>query len=252
MAFDLERVKSMCAGGDARQSLFFLARTAERAERYNDMAQVMGELVRQFGAQGLTREERDTLTIAFKKLIGPYRAARDSLEPDKTEPRDPKFEPVVTDYKQQLEVCILARCQEALEIFEDILVKKNDDSQAAAKVYYLCSTADYYRYMADIDISGAAHSSQGYYKKALALAEKALEPTDPVRLNTVLNYSVFLKELAQDIKQACGLAKNAFDEAISKLDDLDEAAYKDTTLIMQLLRDNLTLWTSGDKRSSSS
>jgi len=40
------------------------------------------------------------------------------------------------------------------------------------------------------------------------------------------------------------LAKNAFDQAISKLDKLDEASYKDSTLIMQLLRDNLTLWTS--------
>jgi 14-3-3 protein epsilon len=34
----------------------------------------------------------------------------------------------------------------------------------------------------------------------------------------------------------------AFDEAISQLDTLGEDSYKDSTLIMQLLRDNLTLW----------
>jgi len=45
-------------------------------------------------------------------------------------------------------------------------------------------------------------------------------------------------------KKACELARDAFDKAISKLDELDEASYKDSTLIMQLLRDNLTLWTS--------
>ncbi|KAE8686462.1 14-3-3-like protein GF14 phi [Hibiscus syriacus] len=35
-----------------------------------------------------------------------------------------------------------------------------------------------------------------------------------------------------------------FDEAIAELDILREESYKDITLIMQLLRDNLTLWTS--------
>lgn len=44
--------------------------------------------------------------------------------------------------------------------------------------------------------------------------------------------------------RACHLAKQAFDEAIAELDSLNEESYKDSTLIMQLLRDNLTLWTS--------
>jgi len=47
--------------------------------------------------------------------------------------------------------------------------------------------------------------------------------------------------------EACGLAKQAFDDAIAELDTLDEESYKDSTLIMQLLRDNLTLWTSEDE-----
>lgn len=42
----------------------------------------------------------------------------------------------------------------------------------------------------------------------------------------------------------CRLAKAAFDDAIAELDTLSEDSYKDSTLIMQLLRDNLTLWTS--------
>lgn len=43
--------------------------------------------------------------------------------------------------------------------------------------------------------------------------------------------------------KACRLAKQAFDDAIAELDTLSEESYKDSTLIMQLLRDNLSLWT---------
>jgi len=53
-------------------------------------------------------------------------------------------------------------------------------------------------------------------------------------------------EVVHSPEQACGLAKEAFDSAIAELDTLPEDSYKDATLIMQLLRDNLTLWTSED------
>jgi len=37
------------------------------------------------------------------------------------------------------------------------------------------------------------------------------------------------------------LCEQAFDDAIAELDTLNEDSYKDSTLIMQLLRDNLTV-----------
>ncbi len=48
----------------------------------------------------------------------------------------------------------------------------------------------------------------------------------------------------QNPEKACGMARAAFDEAIADLDNVEDEYYKDTTLIMQLIRDNLTLWTS--------
>ena len=59
-----------------------------------------------------------------------------------------------------------------------------------------------------------------------------------------LNFSVFYYEILNSPDRACHLAKQAFDDAIAELDTLSEESYKDSTLIMQLLRDNLTLWTS--------
>lgn len=57
---------------------------------------------------------------------------------------------------------------------------------------------------------------------------------------------MFYYEILNSPDRACHLAKSAFDDAIAELDSLSEESYRDSTLIMQLLRDNLTLWTSSD------
>lgn len=75
-------------------------------------------------------------------------------------------------------------------------------------------------------------------------ATTELAPTHPTRLGLALNFSVFYYEILNSPDRACRLAKAAFDDAIAELDSLAEENYKDSTLIMQLLRDNLTLWTS--------
>ena len=55
---------------------------------------------------------------------------------------------------------------------------------------------------------------------------------------------MFYYEILNNQELACTLAKTAFDEAIAELDTLNEDLHKDSTLIMQLLRDSLTLWAS--------
>ena len=56
---------------------------------------------------------------------------------------------------------------------------------------------------------------------------------------------MFYYEILDSPDKACKLAKEAFDEAVTELDPSgNESQYKESTLIMQLLRDNLTLWTS--------
>merc|ERR1712087_541535 len=86
-----------------------------------------------------------------------------------------------------------------------------------------------------------------YYRKAMDVAEEGLNETHPTRLGLALNFSVCYYEILKQPQKACDLAKKSFDAAIEKLDELNDASYKDSTLIMQLLRDNLTLWTSNNE-----
>lgn len=110
---------------------------------------------------------------------------------------------------------------------------------------------DYFRYLAEValgeDRADIMKNSQESYKNAFDIATNEMPPTHPIRLGLALNYSVFYYEILNDPEQACTLAKTAFDDAIAELDTLSEESYKDSTLIMQLLRDNLTLWTSDNQ-----
>jgi len=110
---------------------------------------------------------------------------------------------------------------------------------------------DYHRYLAEFQSGNprkeAAENSLIAYKTASDIAVTELPPTHPIRLGLALNFSVFYYEILNSPDRACQLAKQAFDDAIAELDTLSEDSYKDSTLIMQLLRDNLTLWTSGEE-----
>ena len=127
---------------------------------------------------------------------------------------------------------------------EDFLEKvKNIDS----KVFFLKMKGDYYRYMAEYKdgdaVAKVCESASDCYSKAWVLA-KELKICDPIRLGLALNYSVFYYEIMNNKEKACELAKESFEDASNQIDNLPESDYKDSSLIIQLLRDNLSLWES--------
>ncbi|KAB0355313.1 hypothetical protein FD755_021821 [Muntiacus reevesi] len=121
------------------------------------------------------------------------------------------------------------------DICNDVLELLDNATQPESKVFYLK--------MKDNKQTTVSNSQQAY-QEAFEISKKEMQPTHPIRLGLALNFSVFYYEILNSPEKACSLAKTAFDEAIAELDTLNEESYKDSTLIMQLLRDNLTLWTS--------
>ncbi|KAL3581893.1 hypothetical protein D5086_016225 [Populus alba] len=153
---------------------------------------------------------------------------------------------LIKGYRQKVEEELSKICNDILSIIDDHLVPSSASGEAT--VFYYKMKGDYYRYLAefkaDQERKDAADQSLKGYEAASATASTDLPSTHPIRLGLALNFSVFYYEIMNSPERACHLAKQAFDEAIAELDTLSEESYKDSTLIMQLLRDNLTLWTS--------
>lgn len=137
-------------------------------------------------------------------------------------------------------------CNYILSVIDEHLMLSSSTREST--VFYYKMKGDYYRYLAEFkfgnDRKEAADKSLKAYEAATSAAATDLLPTHPTRLGLALNYSVFYYLILNSPKRACHLATQAFDEAIAELDSLNEESKKDSTLTMQLLRDNITLWTS--------
>lgn len=229
---------------ESKEELVQKAKLAEQAERYDDMAASMRK-VTELGNE-LSNEERNLLSVAYKNVVGARRSSWrviSSIE-TKTEASEKK-QTMAKEYRTKIEGELKDICLDVLKLLSEYLITKASNPES--KVFYLKMKGDYYRYLAEVagtEKKEDVDSSQGAYQDAFDIAKTQMQPTHPIRLGLALNFSVFYYEILNSPDQACHLAKQAFDDAIAELDTLNEDSYKDSTLIMQLLRDNLTLWTS--------
>merc|ERR1712018_672372 len=202
--------------------------------------------VTETGAE-LSNEERNLLSVAYKNVVGARRSSWrviSSIE-QKTEGSEKKQQ-MAKEYREKVEKELREICNDVLGLLDNFLIPKA--SNAESKVFYLKMKGDYFRYLSEVaqgdDRKGVIDDSQKAYQDAFEISKSKMQPTHPIRLGLALNFSVFYSEILNSPEKACQLAKTAFDDAIAELDTLNEDSYKDSTLIMQLLRDNLTLWTS--------
>jgi 14-3-3 protein epsilon len=231
-------------GSKTADDLLQLVRISEMSERYEDMCFFVKKLVQVKAAAkvDLTVEERNLLSVAFKNVVGTKRASWRTLSP---ESEDEIGAELLAEYRKVVEKELDAKCHEIISILTDYLIPQVRGRNDETEVFYLKMAGDYFRYLCEFNSAqeniDAAHKN---YKDAWAVAQVHLTEVHPTRLGLALNYSVCQYEILKNSDEACALAKKAFDEAIDKLDNIEDASYKDATLIMQLLRDNLTLWTS--------
>lgn len=229
----------------------YKAELSEKAERFEEMVECMKEAVKHSAASKnkIEIKDRNMLSVAYKNQVGvrrtSWRILSKTLQEAKiAEPKDNGHVEMILEYIKEVEEELNCICDDLLSLLDTYLIH---DEAKDSQVFFLKMKGDYLRYKSEIatgeylaEVSQQAHES---YHQAMNIANESLPPTNPTRLGLYLNYSVFCFEILNERSRAIEMGKRAFDEAIAELDSLTEESYKDSTLIMQLLRDNLSLWT---------
>ena len=152
------------------------------------------------------------------------------------------------EYQGGVEKKLIDVCAELEATVKETLLPATGEPQG--KVFFRKMLADYARYLSEI-LDGSARRERAQaalmsYKLAATLADSVLRPTDPVRLGLSLNFSVFYWEILGFKDRARHVAKAAFDDAMAELDTMDDSAYRESVLILELIRENLDLWKKQD------
>jgi 14-3-3 protein epsilon len=227
-----------------REESVFMAKLSEEAQRYDDMVQYMRKIAMM--NVETTAEERNLLSVAYKNVIGTRRTAWRIIHSVSQKEENKVHLAKIKEYQAKIEGELRQISDAITKLLTENLIPSS--KSGASKVFYYKMKGDYHRYVAEFSVDDAkkqaAQLSLEAYKAAGDIAEAELLTTDPIRLGWALNFSVFYYEIMSSPDKACQLAKKAFDEAAADIDKIDDESYKDCTFILQLLRDNLTLWNS--------
>merc|ERR1711959_457812 len=158
----------------------FLARVAEQAERFEDMVDQLENVLKEKGA-GVSSDERNLLSVAFKNLISSKRAACRTIQAIEQNPKYAKFSDALAGYKETIEKKLAEDCQHIVDVINTNVLAKSCEGEA--KCFFVKMVGDYYRYMAE---NAKGESLEAVKQKALAAYNDAnaiaLPPCNPIKL----------------------------------------------------------------------
>jgi 14-3-3 protein epsilon len=230
---------------DEYEKLLYQAKISVEAGRSEETLDYMEKIIKNKN-KDLTEEERNLVSVASKNCVSSKRAAWRSIYGIEVREKanNSKYEHLVSELKKKLEKELFAACNRMLG-FIDLYLLKNSSS-VESKVFYLKLKGDYFRYLAEFNHESnhpeIAQNSLNAYKQASEAAAE-LKCNNPIKLGLALNYSVFYYEVLDNPLEAINIANSAFNEGITNLENIVEHQYKDATNILQLLKENINMWT---------
>lgn len=232
---------------DTKDTYLWKAKLAQESNRYEDMALFM-RLVVETGMP-TSKDEDMMLAVAYKRVLDMKRSSRRTLLTIEQKDNVKPWEVAVTrQYRSRVDSELRALCNEMLTVVRGWLMSDQAvTADSATEVFYWKLRGDYGRYAAEATHDHAERSaviseSRFAYERAEKLGHENLLPVDPVRLGLMLNYSVFLYQVCEQRQRGHDVAKRAYENAVNEIDNIDDRMYNDSTLILRLIRDNLSIW----------
>jgi 14-3-3 protein epsilon len=233
---------------DRYEKQVYLAMLAEQCNRFEDMMEFLEEMVKGKN-DDMSSDERNLLSIAYKNTISLRRQAIRTLlayEMKEKKREDSLYLGYIVEYKTKVEKELETLCLKIINNIDTHLLLKASDNEA--KVFYHKMKADYYRYIAEnvegnLKTTYSNHSNTSY-EEATTFA-KELPISNPIKLGLALNYSVFYYEVFNNPETACKIAKETLDQVRKELCNAeeDDDEHKDAFSIINLLQENLNMWT---------
>lgn len=226
--------------------LIFMAQIYDQTDRHQDMVDVMKQVIQI--KPDLNNDERNLLSVAYKNIIGSRRNGLRMItaihEHEENRGNTARVEQL-NRYRKTILDELEKYCNELIGLVDSFLLTAATSPES--KVFYQKLKADYYRYICESrnesDKQEPSQKAKECYEAALQIAKNDIPPHRPTSLGLILNYSVFLYEIIGQKSEAIDLAQKTYNDCSNFVEENSDSSYSEATMILQLLRDNVQLWT---------
>ncbi|EAY18608.1 14-3-3 protein [Trichomonas vaginalis G3] len=229
-----------------RDVALFMAQIYDQTDRHQDMVDTMKKVIEL--SADLTNDERNLLSVAYKNIIGSrrngLRMIAAILEHEDGRGNTQRVASL-NAYRKVILGELEKYCNELIGLVDLSLLPAA--KTAESRVFYQKLKADYYRYIcesrSDDEKTEPAQKAKECYEAAMQISNAEIAQYRPTSLGLILNYSVFLYEIIGEKQKAIDLAQKTYNTCSSNVEKNSDNSYSEATMILQLLRDNVQLWT---------
>ena len=229
-----------------REEYIFLSKLYTKAELYKEVINFIKEFIKL--NPKLDKEECDILSTGFKNMITDKRNSWLTLNSMERKEKKKKINTAkeIKEIKNHIENEIRETCKDLQDLIDKYLIPKNDEDETKVFLYKL--KADYYRYICEFaegkEYEDSLIKAEEFYKKAYDISDKKLPIISCNRVSVALNYAIFLYEIKKDKKNGFDIAQKTFKDSMKFSEDLERPKFRDTLLIIHLLKENIIFWNS--------